>query len=48
MMTDQPEKEAAKLSWGLKQSFRTYVEGAGTGASFTLVPRKRSDLRKRL
>ena len=28
-MTEQPVDEAAKLSWGLKQSFRAYVEGAG-------------------
>ena len=28
-VTEQPADEAAKLSWGLKQSFRAYVEGAG-------------------
>jgi hypothetical protein len=28
-MTEQPAGKAAKLSWGLKQSFRAYVEGAG-------------------
>jgi hypothetical protein len=28
-MTEQPVDETAKLSWGLKQSFRAYVEGAG-------------------
>ncbi|HLZ84904.1 MAG TPA: HtaA domain-containing protein [Caulobacteraceae bacterium] len=28
-MTEQPLDKAAKLSWGLKQSFRAYVEGAG-------------------
>jgi hypothetical protein len=28
-MTEQPANEAARLSWGLKQSFRAYVEGAG-------------------
>jgi Htaa len=29
MMNDQPANDAAELSWGLKQSFRAYVEGAG-------------------
>jgi hypothetical protein len=28
-MTDQPAKQATALTWGLKQSFRAYVEGAG-------------------
>jgi len=28
-MTEPPVDEVAKLSWGLKQSFRAYVEGAG-------------------
>ena len=28
-MTEQPVDEGARLSWGLKQSFRAYVEGAG-------------------
>ena len=28
-MTEQPVDEAATLSWGIKQSFRAYVEGAG-------------------
>ena len=28
-MTEQQVDEAAELSWGLKQSFRAYVEGAG-------------------
>jgi hypothetical protein len=28
-MTEQPSDKAATLSWGLKQSFRSYVEGAG-------------------
>ena len=28
-MTEQPADGAATLSWGLKQSFRAYVEGAG-------------------
>lgn len=28
-MTDQPASGAARLSWGVKQSFRSYVEGAG-------------------
>ena len=30
-MTEQPAEEAAPLSWGLKQSFRAYVEAAGGG-----------------
>jgi Htaa len=28
-MTEQPANQGAKLSWGLKQSFRAYVEAAG-------------------
>lgn len=28
-MTEQPADDTATLTWGLKQSFRAYVEGAG-------------------
>jgi hypothetical protein len=42
MATDQPAEALAKLSWGLKQSFRAYVEGAG-GAIETSGGAERAD-----
>jgi Htaa len=41
-MTERPGDDAAELSWGLKQSFRAYVEGAG-GAIETGEGARRAD-----
>jgi hypothetical protein len=40
-MTEQPADDTATLTWGLKQSFRAYVEGAG-GAIETAEGARRS------